>query len=89
MTSPFNPACCACIVYSYGSAGAVWDVWASDDAPTLRSYLDAHLTDFVHHGQQLSRDIVSVGSVGSGCGLHLRHADLQIDGCQGTAPASM
>ena len=71
MTSPTHPACYACTMSSYGSAGAVWDVWACDDAPTLRSYLDAHLTDFVHHGQQLSRDKVSVDSVGGSCRLHL------------------
>jgi hypothetical protein len=41
--------------YSYGGAGAVWDVWRHDDADELRAYVEEHVSDFVHHGKDLSK----------------------------------
>ena len=41
-------ACCR-----YSGAGAVWDIWPCDAAPTLRAYLAEHCTEFVHDGKPL------------------------------------
>lgn len=37
----------------YGGAGAVWDIWPRDAAPTLRRYLAEHCAEFVHDGRLL------------------------------------
>ena len=47
---------------SYGGAGAVWDVWRHDDVDGLRAYVQDHVSEFVHHGQTLSKEKVRRGA---------------------------
>jgi hypothetical protein len=50
------------VVSRYGGANAIWHIARTADVPQLRSFLEAHSSEFVHQGvpvsQQGCKDVV-------------------------------
>ena len=66
-----------CSTFSYGGAGAVWDVWRTVDDDVLRSYVLEHASEFTHHGKSLDKDRVK----GPPCMPHLIPTTWTYAGC--------
>ena len=71
------PPGCPYPAFSYGGAGAVWDVWRTEDDDVLRSYVLEHASEFTHHGKSLDKDKVK----GPPCMPHLIPTTWTYAGC--------